>query len=183
MGRKTYDSLGKPLPNRTNIVITRQEDYQAHGAMIAHNLEEALKIEKDLRPLQNIGWNNQIGGNLGVESSWYNNIENNKKHSENTSKATKLGIKDNDTKEARSKRAKLNRLNNPNSYKDNNLGSKNPKAILTEEQVKEIKYKLLHSDLKGVEIAKLYEVKPHVISFIKTGKNWKHVTCDSPGQQ
>jgi dihydrofolate reductase len=42
MGRKTYESLGHSLPGRTNIVITRQTDYQASGCIIAHDLDGAL---------------------------------------------------------------------------------------------------------------------------------------------
>ena len=41
MGRKTYDSLGRPLPKRTNIVITRQA-VALEGCIVAHSLEEAL---------------------------------------------------------------------------------------------------------------------------------------------
>lgn len=44
MGRKTFESIGKPLPGRTNIVITRQKDFQACGATVAHSLEEALQM-------------------------------------------------------------------------------------------------------------------------------------------
>jgi dihydrofolate reductase len=43
MGRKTYESLGKPLPNRTNIVITRDKNYQVEGCVIVNSLKEALK--------------------------------------------------------------------------------------------------------------------------------------------
>jgi dihydrofolate reductase len=43
MGRKTYESLGLPLPGRINIVITRQTDYQAPGCIIAHDFAGALK--------------------------------------------------------------------------------------------------------------------------------------------
>jgi len=42
MGRKTYESLGRPLPGRTNIVITRQTDYRAPGCTIVHDLASAL---------------------------------------------------------------------------------------------------------------------------------------------
>jgi dihydrofolate reductase len=42
MGRKTYESLGRPLPGRTNIVITRQRDYQATGCIIVGSLNDAL---------------------------------------------------------------------------------------------------------------------------------------------
>ena len=44
MGRKTYESFPKPLPDRTHIVITRQKDYSPQGAVIVHSLEEALEI-------------------------------------------------------------------------------------------------------------------------------------------
>ena len=43
MGRKTYDSLGRPLPNRRNVVITRQ-DITIEGCEIAHSLKEALAL-------------------------------------------------------------------------------------------------------------------------------------------
>jgi dihydrofolate reductase len=42
MGRKTYESLGRPLPGRTNIVITRQAGYRAPDCTIAHDLASAL---------------------------------------------------------------------------------------------------------------------------------------------
>lgn len=45
MGRKTYESLPKrPLPGRTNIVVTRNSEYQAEGAVVVHNLEDALEV-------------------------------------------------------------------------------------------------------------------------------------------
>ncbi|MBL4577435.1 MAG: dihydrofolate reductase [Flavobacteriales bacterium] len=47
MGRKTYDSMGKPLPNRTNIVISRQKDLKIEGCLVAGSLEEAIKMVKD----------------------------------------------------------------------------------------------------------------------------------------
>ncbi|MES2373509.1 MAG: dihydrofolate reductase [Bacteroidota bacterium] len=43
MGRKTFESLGKPLPGRLNIVITRQKDWKPEGATIVHSLEDAIK--------------------------------------------------------------------------------------------------------------------------------------------
>lgn len=43
MGRKTFESIGKPLPNRTSIIITRQTDYKADGCIVVNSLEEALK--------------------------------------------------------------------------------------------------------------------------------------------
>ena len=42
MGRKTYDSIGKPLPGRENIVITRDENYDPEGCTVMHSIEEML---------------------------------------------------------------------------------------------------------------------------------------------
>jgi dihydrofolate reductase len=42
MGRKTFESFPKPLPNRTHIVITRQKDYAPEGCIVVNSLEEAL---------------------------------------------------------------------------------------------------------------------------------------------
>ncbi len=49
MGRKTWDSLPvrfRPLPGRTNIVVTRQADWQADGALVAHGLADALVLAR-----------------------------------------------------------------------------------------------------------------------------------------
>ncbi|MHC5023626.1 MAG: dihydrofolate reductase [Planctomycetota bacterium] len=43
MGRRTWETLSGPLPVRTNVVVTRQRDYRAEGAIITHNLEGALQ--------------------------------------------------------------------------------------------------------------------------------------------
>ncbi|MDX1687598.1 MAG: dihydrofolate reductase, partial [Candidatus Promineifilaceae bacterium] len=47
MGRKTYESIGRPLPGRQNIVLTRQRDYRAPGCTVVHSLEEALAAAGD----------------------------------------------------------------------------------------------------------------------------------------
>jgi dihydrofolate reductase len=44
MGRATYDSIGRPLPGRTTIVVTRNPDWSADGVLVAHSLEEALAL-------------------------------------------------------------------------------------------------------------------------------------------
>lgn len=44
MGRRNYESIGKPLPDRTNIVVTRNPAYQAPGCVIRHSLDDALHI-------------------------------------------------------------------------------------------------------------------------------------------
>jgi dihydrofolate reductase len=43
MGRKTHESIGRLLPNRTNIIITRDTEYKVDGAVIVHSLEEAIE--------------------------------------------------------------------------------------------------------------------------------------------
>ena len=48
MGRKTFDSIGRPLPGRTNIVITRQTDYQAEGIVVVNSLQQALDKAADV---------------------------------------------------------------------------------------------------------------------------------------
>lgn len=46
MGRKTFDSLPQPLPNRQHIVITRQKDYHPAGVIVTHSLKEAIEISE-----------------------------------------------------------------------------------------------------------------------------------------
>ena len=48
MGRKTFESIGKPLPGRTSIVITNQKDFSVEGIIVAHSLDEALNIARGL---------------------------------------------------------------------------------------------------------------------------------------
>jgi len=48
MGRATYDSIGRPLPGRTTIVLTRDPDWHADGVLVAHDLDSALSIAADL---------------------------------------------------------------------------------------------------------------------------------------
>lgn len=44
MGRKTYESLNRLLPDRTTVIVTRNQDYQVPGALIAHSLEQAMAL-------------------------------------------------------------------------------------------------------------------------------------------
>ena len=46
MGRKTYDSIGRPLPNRTNIVVTRDASLNLEGVKVVTSLEDALDIAR-----------------------------------------------------------------------------------------------------------------------------------------
>ena len=44
MGRKTYDSIGRPLPGRTNIVVTRDQGWHAEGVEVARSLQQAMTL-------------------------------------------------------------------------------------------------------------------------------------------
>jgi dihydrofolate reductase len=44
MGRKTFDSIGKPLPGRTTVVVTRDKGLKIEGCLIAHSLQEAVEL-------------------------------------------------------------------------------------------------------------------------------------------
>ncbi|WP_394660079.1 dihydrofolate reductase [uncultured Chryseobacterium sp.] len=48
MGRKTYESIGKPLPNRTNIVVSRKTDWFEEGILIVGSIKEAVKFAKKI---------------------------------------------------------------------------------------------------------------------------------------
>ena len=56
MGRRTFESFGsKPLPERTNIVITRDADYQAPGAVVVHSIDAALQAAGAVEEVMIIG--------------------------------------------------------------------------------------------------------------------------------
>lgn len=48
MGRKTYESIGKPLPGRTSVIITTQKDYEAEGCIVTHSVQEAVAQARQL---------------------------------------------------------------------------------------------------------------------------------------
>lgn len=58
MGRKNYESIGHPLPKRTNIVVTRNTSYRAKGCEVVHSIEKAINLAKGL----NTEWIFIIGG-------------------------------------------------------------------------------------------------------------------------
>ncbi len=62
MGRKTYDSIGRPLPNRTNIVITRNSDFKAEGVKVVSSLEAAIELAKEVNYINGIEEVMIIGG-------------------------------------------------------------------------------------------------------------------------
>lgn len=47
MGRNTYESIGKPLPNRTSVIITRNPEYKVEGCIVVNSLEEAIEVAKN----------------------------------------------------------------------------------------------------------------------------------------
>ncbi len=49
MGRKTFESLGRPLPNRRNVVVTRDKRFRADGVDVVHSPEEALALPRNAR--------------------------------------------------------------------------------------------------------------------------------------
>ncbi|MEZ9230027.1 type 3 dihydrofolate reductase [Vibrio amylolyticus] len=55
MGRKTYDSIGRPLPGRLNIVISRDENLSIEGVTTVTSIEEAIKVSGDVEEVMIIG--------------------------------------------------------------------------------------------------------------------------------
>jgi dihydrofolate reductase len=55
MGRTTWESLGRALPGRINIVVTRDRNYQAEGGIVAHSLQEAMQAAGDVDEVMVIG--------------------------------------------------------------------------------------------------------------------------------
>lgn len=62
MGRKQYETVGKPLPGRTNIVITRQQDYQPDGVLVFHDIETALAQARQIAEADGVDEIMIIGG-------------------------------------------------------------------------------------------------------------------------
>ncbi|MFZ5757021.1 MAG: dihydrofolate reductase [Pseudomonadota bacterium] len=62
MGRKTWESLGRPLPGRTNIVITRQSGYAPAGAKVTASLDEALALAAQVALIDGVDECVVIGG-------------------------------------------------------------------------------------------------------------------------
>lgn len=55
MGRKTFESIGKPLAGRTNIVVTQDRRFHPEGVHVTHSIEEALALTQDAREVMVIG--------------------------------------------------------------------------------------------------------------------------------
>ena len=55
MGRRTYESIGKPLPGRLNIVVTHRKDFPAPGCTVVHSMDEAYRAAGDAAEVSIIG--------------------------------------------------------------------------------------------------------------------------------
>ena len=77
MGRKTFESMGnRPLPNRQNLIMTRQLDYQADGVTVVHHLDDVVgnsediyviggsEIYKQFMPVVDVLWQTKIAGDF-----------------------------------------------------------------------------------------------------------------------
>lgn len=62
MGRKTFESIGRPLPGRANIVITRDQQWQAEGVRVVHGLDEAIELAGDIALIDGVEEALVIGG-------------------------------------------------------------------------------------------------------------------------
>ncbi len=69
MGRKTYESIGRPLPNRTNIVVSRNPDFTAEGIVTVTTLEAAIKHAESVNLINGIDEVMIIGGAAIYEAS------------------------------------------------------------------------------------------------------------------
>lgn len=62
MGRKTFESLGKPLDGRDNIIVTRNPDFRAEGIILTLGVDQALRVARDLAIARGVGEVAVIGG-------------------------------------------------------------------------------------------------------------------------
>ncbi len=78
MGRRTYESIGRALPGRTNIVLTRDASFKAAGILVASSIEEALKLVDDAPLAFIIGGANLYAQALEkhlISSAWVTEID------------------------------------------------------------------------------------------------------------
>ncbi len=62
MGRLTFESIGKPLPGRTNIVVTRNTEWQSEGVRVVHSLEQAYELAASIAEIDGVDELMIIGG-------------------------------------------------------------------------------------------------------------------------
>ena len=71
MGRKTYDSIGRPLPNRENIIITRDEKFSSTDLVVTHSIEEAIQHCKNQAEVFIIGGDTIYKQTLSIATKLY----------------------------------------------------------------------------------------------------------------
>ncbi len=71
MGRTTFESIGKPLPGRKNIVVTRNQQYRAQGVVIVHSLEAAIEAARGAEEVMIIGGANLYSQALTLADRLY----------------------------------------------------------------------------------------------------------------
>lgn len=71
MGRKTFESIGKPLPNRHSIIITNNKNYKAEGVTVVHSIQEALQIAKQEKEVFVIGGGKIYKNTLPIADKLY----------------------------------------------------------------------------------------------------------------
>ena len=64
MGRKTYESIGRPLPGRTNIIISRNPEYQQDGCLVFNDIETAIKKGCEIKFSQPFIYMNQYNNRI-----------------------------------------------------------------------------------------------------------------------
>ncbi|MFO1417175.1 MAG: dihydrofolate reductase [Methylotetracoccus sp.] len=76
MGRKTYESIGRPLPGRTSIVLTTDAGFRAEGCVVVHSLDEALARAGDADEVMIIGGSAVYGAALPLAGRIYMTVLN-----------------------------------------------------------------------------------------------------------
>ncbi len=71
MGRATFESIGNPLPNRTNIVLTREKNFKAEGCVVVHSVDDALKAAKGNEEIMVIGGANVYSQFIKISDRMY----------------------------------------------------------------------------------------------------------------
>lgn|SRR3989338_4176521 len=71
MGRATFESIGKPLPNRINIILTRDKNFKAEGCVVVHSVGDALKAAKGHEEIMVIGGANVYSQFINIADKMY----------------------------------------------------------------------------------------------------------------
>ncbi len=71
MGRLTYDSIGRPLPNRTNVILTRDKNFKAEGCEVFHSLDAILERYKNEKEIMIAGGGQLYRDTLDIADTLY----------------------------------------------------------------------------------------------------------------